>query len=574
MLLATALLIAACSPEPGTVKQPVGTTSLPTLRPTRPQLHVPGDLLSRQVPTPTPSPTPLPPPIAYLPLQTELRVFELTIPQKSLDLFARDKYAPEQPAQFRCTGGGGCDGTSMPVNVRLRGASARDFPKKSWNLDFEDLRLEGREEFNLVAEYGDCSMIAEKLGYDMLAAMGVPAPRAEYVRLYINGRFEGVYLDIEEVDGKFTRNHRFTDKDADVWRCGWKDCEFKGWKARYQKDWQKKSNKDTDTRAALDDVIDAINFTPEPDFPSVLEKRLHLPHLLSSMAMDALISNSYIEDSESYFVHDRVLDRWFYVPWDLNNADMRWWHTYGLSAQPIVNHPLMPFTAIDEFVKNIYEKRLANNGYSGYVPVFSNLYTRILLNPQLRRRYLDRLEEAREALFAPEVALPRVTAMHELVKPYMQQDPYIDQQKFARSLDYVTRYVERRNEVLDEEIAKLRGWSYGIALAEVDPQGGRIVLRNYSDAPVSTSGLVLTDNVREAMRKNVPSSTLQPGESLELTSGTLRISMPARGELGLFNGRSVVGMLDGLFYGELPAGKMYARSRSNPERWEIVDRPR
>ena len=135
-------------------------------------------------------PPPPPPPVpeeqrvfVLPPVQQALQEYELIMPPGVLEMFLADKYTPEQDAIFRHAG------VSYPVKVRLRGASARDFPKKSWNVKFEDGEsFEGRNSLNLVAEYQDASLLAEKLAYDLLAAMRIPSPRTKFVRLRINGR--------------------------------------------------------------------------------------------------------------------------------------------------------------------------------------------------------------------------------------------------------------------------------------------------------------------------------------------------------------------------------------------------
>ena len=80
---------------------------------------------------------------------------------------------------------------------------------------------------NLISEWRDQTMMVEKLGYDLLAAMGGVASRAKYVRLGINGVPQGVYLDLERVDNNFLVNHGFADQNGTIYRCGRKDCEMK-----------------------------------------------------------------------------------------------------------------------------------------------------------------------------------------------------------------------------------------------------------------------------------------------------------------------------------------------------------
>ena len=113
-------------------------------------------------PQPEPPPPPPPPvPETQLPFklpapQTSVQEYELLIPAETMKKFAADPLTPEQDAVFKA------NGTTYAVKVRLRGASARYFPKKSWNVSFADkVRFEGRTSLNLVAEYADATMLSE-----------------------------------------------------------------------------------------------------------------------------------------------------------------------------------------------------------------------------------------------------------------------------------------------------------------------------------------------------------------------------------------------------------------------------
>src|SRR5690606_2099049 len=128
---------------------------------------------------------------------------------------------------------------------------------------------------NLLSEWKDHTMMVEKLGYDLLAAMHVPAPRAKYVRLTVNGQYLGVHLDLERVDKDFVRNHEFPDKDPDIYRCGRKDCEMKLWREEFQQEMEKKTN-ELQVNGRLDAFLCAVNAAPESELVEVLEERLEL----------------------------------------------------------------------------------------------------------------------------------------------------------------------------------------------------------------------------------------------------------------------------------------------------------
>ncbi|MBX5483951.1 MAG: CotH kinase family protein [Myxococcaceae bacterium] len=489
------------------------------------------------------------------PLQTSLETYALEVPEATLKLFEDDVYAPEQPATFIF------DGVRYPVTIRLRGQSARTFPKKSWNVDFNDLRFQGREELNLVAEYQDQTMLVEKLAYDLAAAMGIPAPRTKYVRLVINGRYMGVFLDIEEVDKKFLKAHGMPDRDADIWRCGLWDCEMKlGPRHPAQGEWTKVTNKESLDTTRLQQLLVAINRTAEPDFADRLGEVMDVDEFLRVMALEAIISNNFVEDSRSYWVDDRVTGRWYYVPWDLNNADPRWWPTYGYDMEPIVDHDLYPFTLQNPWLQDMYDRR--KEEAEGYEPTFDNLRTRIVANPALRARLVALTERARTELLDPALLHPWLDAMHALVAPHLKDDPFMDPKAFELGLPYLKQYVTGRNAFVAQELTRLSHEQPGLVIEAFDPVAGWIELGNRGNQSVSTAGMVLTTNLRHAappfMTPNVPAMTLQPGERRRLDASALGLDFAASSEVGLSDGLSVAHPYDFLFY-PLPSFGHYAR---------------
>jgi spore coat protein H len=509
-------------------------------------------------PSPDGGGTPLEQPFAMPALQGSLPVYDLDIPQSALDLFEADLWAPEQPATFRA------GGVTLPMRVELRGASARTFPKKSWNVDLGEGRYEGRRRLKLIAEFQDGTMMVEKLAYDLLAGAGVEAPRGRYVRLNINGVYQGVYLDLEAVDKSFLRAHGFADDDASIYRCGWWNCEMKTWDAPYQGGFEKRTN-ETEPWDDVHELVRAINHTPEPELARELAERMDLEGYLRAMAVDALVSNNYIQDSESFLVNDRVRRKWWYVPWDLNNADARWWIGMSANDAPISRHPLVVFTVNDPAVATIYERRAGQ--VAGVHPTFSNLTTRIVYEPALLARYLALVERGLDEVFRPEVLDPWLDEVHALLDRAMREDPWIDQEKWASAADFLKRFVRERGTFVRSEIARLRARSPGVVLEVVDPQAGTLELRNRGSEPAEIGGMVLTTNLRAATTRNVPARQLAPGERLALRARDVGLTLAEAGEVGLFDGISLTGAVDVLFYGKLAPGSRYERAEDG--RWAV-----
>jgi spore coat protein H len=73
-----------------------------------------------------------------------------------------------------------------------------------------DGRHQGLKKLNLHSMNHDRSMLRDRLAYGLFREMGIPAPRAMHARVTINGKLEGLFVAVEQVDGRFTRS-RFTD---------------------------------------------------------------------------------------------------------------------------------------------------------------------------------------------------------------------------------------------------------------------------------------------------------------------------------------------------------------------------
>jgi spore coat protein H len=515
---------------------------------------------------------------AFPELQQEVPLYELQIPPETLAKFDADPYLDEQPARLVV------GGESHEVLVRLRGSSSRFFPKKSWRIEFpKGTEFDGRRKHNLVAEFQDRTMMTEKLAYDAMLAMGIPAPRTKYVRLSLNGHYQGVYLDIERVDKSFAEAHGFGDPDPTIYRCGAKDGEMKLWRTDYQQGWQKETNEHVRGTQDIDALMWIINRTPEPELPGVLAEHLELERYLRTMAVEVLVSNNISEDAQSYFIHDRTTGKWTYVAWDLNNNDARWWPTYGLGMKPVVEHPLFPFSLSDGWVARMYAKRATR---PGYLPAFSNLNTRITYNPELRGRLVALVEKGLTELFAPEVLHPRLDAMYALIAPHMEADPYLNLgpegqpdldglEKFHEGLPFLKAYAEKRAAFVRGELARLQAPPQTLMLSAVSPSEGWVEVHNPTGQERSMGGLVLTTDLRRTIpvlrhpstSAVLPDLTVPPHGTVRLTRETLDFTLPLEGELGLFDGQSVVGVLDVLFYGALPQGGVYARDGATSQ-WQ------
>ncbi len=97
--------------------------------------------------------------------------------------------------------------------VRVRGRTTRNDHKPSLRIDFNHYvtgqRFLGLKALVLNSMWMDPSMLRDRLSMRVFQRVGIPAPRAAHVRLFVGAdrEFVGVYSVVEEVDASFLDAH-------------------------------------------------------------------------------------------------------------------------------------------------------------------------------------------------------------------------------------------------------------------------------------------------------------------------------------------------------------------------------
>lgn len=177
---------------------------------------------------------------AYIYDQSQFHTYELLIEEADLAFLnsnpTAEQYVPgylvfegEQygPVGIRYKGSLGswifCTEASTPQDPFAVGG-AKTCPKLNMKVSFNWSDPEGRfyglKKLLFHAMNQDPAMMRERMGYRLFREMGVPAPRAVHNRLLINGVYAGVFLNVEYVDGRFTRSH-YTDGKGNLYKEVW-----------------------------------------------------------------------------------------------------------------------------------------------------------------------------------------------------------------------------------------------------------------------------------------------------------------------------------------------------------------
>jgi len=95
------------------------------------------------------------------------------------------------------------------ISIEIRGSSSQSFPKKSYgfetksiemiDMDVSLLGMPMENDWILYAPYSDKTMMRNVLTFTLDASLGHYSPRCRYVELFINDRYEGIYVLMEKI---------------------------------------------------------------------------------------------------------------------------------------------------------------------------------------------------------------------------------------------------------------------------------------------------------------------------------------------------------------------------------------
>lgn len=359
------------------------------------------------------------------------------------DVFSYDEY----PATFIFSDGETPD-TIRQVGFRIRGNTSRTSAKKSFKVSFNTFEAgrdwRGFEKLNLNGEHNDPTASRAVICWDMLRDMRVPAPRANHVRLYINGEFKGVYANVEHIDEEFVED-RFGNKNGNLYKCLYPvDLKYLGEaQANYEavggnrRAYDLRTNTEANDYSDLIEFIRVLNLTPIQELPCELENVFNVDTYLRALAADVLFGNwdGYAYNQNNFYLyHNTATDQFEYIPYDLDNTLGIDWLNQDWGNRDVYNWPQQ----------------------NSDRPLFDRMM-RIL---DYRNRYTYYLRTFVEEVFNEEELFPYFDEIREKLTPYIAEDAYYPrdygfspqdfQDAFETSTDYfqtdysLKAYVEAR----------------------------------------------------------------------------------------------------------------------------------
>jgi hypothetical protein len=334
--------------------------------------------------------------------------------------------------------------------IRLRGASSRAHPKKSYAVALEApvelLGMRSHRNWILNAAYIDRSLMRHKLSYDLFRSLDAPdrqrfAVASRFVEVHLNGHYQGVYLLMERIDREllgFAPHLEGETGQACIYKAYNHDAGF------FHPGQQGFEQQEPDPLSIpwwepLENLMQYVQSTPPADLlhpDTGIARRFDLDnaidfHLLVLLTQntDGITKNFYLAQPQLDEQAGHHPPPFFFVPWDFDATFGRNWNSSRLPA-------------------NLW----LSNG----------LFDRLLRDPGYRERFAARWEQLRQNQFSQQTILAMIdanvaelgqAAARNLERWPTSRPPYHDRITFEEDIQQMKAWVPARLEWLDQQIA-------------------------------------------------------------------------------------------------------------------------
>lgn len=334
-------------------------------------------------------------------------------------------------------------------NTSLTSVANSDSDRYSFKLDFDyydnNGNYYGLKELCLNNNYSDNSSMREYISYKIMGEMGLDVPECAYSHITVNGEEWGLYLAVEPVDEVFLAEH-FADATGDLYKpegMGYTgaDLVYNGDDISAYTGLNLKTNLNSSDGKEILALMQAL------EDGEGLEEVLDVEKALKYIAANVALANfdSYLGNTTHNFYLYEENGRFTIIPWDMNLAFGGFGggevDIYEPTSQSMggfgggdKRKDTQDNNAVTNAAENAEAQADANNqpqphdnaDMQGMPSMDSGekpLVTTLLENETYRSMYEGYLKEIAEKYFTQEYMTELVTKIHDLIAPYVQNDP-------------------------------------------------------------------------------------------------------------------------------------------------------
>jgi hypothetical protein len=206
---------------------------------------------------------------------------------------------------------------------------AAECARLSYKLKFDeytsDARFDGLKRLNLHASSGDATRLRELVAYGIFRDFGIAAPRTAVAKVYINDEYQGLFIAVEEIDGRFAKAHFPDGGDGNLFKEAWPSAGLDATDAADAL----RSNEDIGDVSHFMAFARAIGSAQSATFGADMQSWVDIDHTLRYVAVDRALKNwdgimafySPSSPHNFFWYHDvEGSGRFQLIPWDMDNT--------------------------------------------------------------------------------------------------------------------------------------------------------------------------------------------------------------------------------------------------------------
>jgi hypothetical protein len=305
--------------------------------------------------------------------------------------------------------------TVKQVAIRLRGNTSRASAKKSFRISFNEYsqgaNYQGVKKLNFNGSHNDPTMIREKLFYHCWSKFGLPERRTSFVKFYINGKYYGVYTQLEEIDKDWCER-AFGNNGGNLYKCRYPaDLAYLGedqnkYKAiahsPTERAYSLTTNELANDYSDLVALCKQLNQPVDAAFEIAIEKVLDVNFFLKALALEVMAGHwdDYAYNKNNYYLYkNNKTGKFEFVSYDADN-------TFGV-----------------DWVGQDWGKRNIN-AWQADGKEKRNLVTKLLSINKFSLRYNSYVDSIANYVMHPDTIFPYITKISNQIRPAVASDTY------------------------------------------------------------------------------------------------------------------------------------------------------
>ncbi|ORX46006.1 hypothetical protein BCR36DRAFT_332548 [Piromyces finnis] len=301
------------------------------------------------------------------------------------------------------------------MTVKVGGRSSNEYGKPCINIKIRGKKnLYGRKQFKLRPGARDATYLRSKLACDIHNRLGLPSISANYITLYINDEYIGLYILMDSIKPSWIE-YVFGEKNTStLYKCenlpyGLNEQSYKGCP---------NENENVTNHSEWKNFLSTIEQAKKADD---VENILDIDLFLKEIALEYLFGSwdHYPTSDHNFYFYKANDNKWKYLIYDFDaefGQDLN--KITNMSIQEDenrqINYDLFQYSKDEnkDYTKQSFVDWIGSSK--------SNLINILIINNP--ERFVSILKEIVSKSFNPAILFPHIDELKKIIKPYVQKD--------------------------------------------------------------------------------------------------------------------------------------------------------